>query len=163
MVTRHAEGLNLAVDEAAYASARRKMQDYLRHLQDLQLTHKDCLNCRARLSHDRQSLESVQLDVDEVQGEINSLAGQQERLALQLEQVLHRLEELGAERIRQDSCHGEPPRRCRKRSSGLLKRWKGLSTRLGGGERWQPTARNWLALVRSQTYGSGFFRRMCGW
>ena len=100
MVTRHAEGLNLAVDEAAYASARRKMQDYLRHLQDLQLTHKDCLNCRARLSHDRQSLESVQLDVDEVQGEINSLAGQQERLALQLEQVLHRLEELGAEEIR---------------------------------------------------------------
>ncbi|NMB12918.1 MAG: TIGR02680 family protein [Firmicutes bacterium] len=100
LVRRYTEGLTLASNEKAYEVARRDMQAYLRHLQDLQLCHKDYLNCQERLSYYSQTLEDVQQDVDDLQGELNSLQGSKDRLNLELEQVKQRLEELGAEEIR---------------------------------------------------------------
>jgi len=100
LVRRYTGEMDIVATEAAYEVARRDMQAYMRHFQDLQLSHKDYLNSRDRITHYRYTLEDVQQDVDELVGEINSLQASKERLELQLDQVKQRLEELGAEEIR---------------------------------------------------------------
>ncbi len=100
LVRQHTAKLLLPVTEEAYEAARLEMQDYVRHLQDLQLAHKDYLNCRERIIHFDQNLADVVFDVDELQGELNVLQETQARLALQLEQIQERLEKLGAQEIR---------------------------------------------------------------
>ncbi|MCF6094034.1 TIGR02680 family protein [Microaerobacter geothermalis] len=94
------ENISIEVTEEAYESARRFMKDYLKDLQELELTYKDYFNSKRLLQQLQERLDEMILDVDSLKGEQNVLEGELSKLTKLLDLVQHRLQELGADEIR---------------------------------------------------------------
>ena len=95
------EAIDLEKTQEAYQAARQAMNSYREYLQNLELTYKDYLNSADKLKRYQENLEEVSFDVDELKGELNLIEGEIEKLNFALKQVEERLQELGAEKIRE--------------------------------------------------------------
>lgn len=93
--------LNIEFSRAAYEEAVSKMSSYLKFLHELQLTFAKYEVNRNLVYSQRTNLEEVIEDIDHKKGELNHLDDKLKLEKLKLQQINKRLEELGAEDIRQ--------------------------------------------------------------
>lgn len=94
-------GLKLPPDAAGYRTAVSVMQDYQHRLHELELRQQDFLNNSANARQCQRRLEDLCGEVDALKGERLLLAGQIERIRLEVAQIEIRLQEMGADELRE--------------------------------------------------------------
>ncbi|WP_028309581.1 TIGR02680 family protein [Desulfitibacter alkalitolerans] len=95
-------GMPLSPKEEVYVDALEHMKEYLSYLQSLEISYQKYLNGVKLLAQSRENLNGIELDVDELKGELNILQGKLEINNRQLGEVFKKLQELGAEEIREE-------------------------------------------------------------
>lgn len=93
--------LNIAFSKAAYEEATLTMHSYLKFLHELQLTFAKYEANRNLLHSKRINLEELIEDIDSKKGELRSVDDKLKTEQLKLQEIHKRLEELGADDIRQ--------------------------------------------------------------
>lgn len=93
--------LNIAFSKAAYEEATLTMSSYLKFLHELQLTYAKYEANRNLLHSKRINLEELIEDIDSKKGELRSVDDKLKTEQLKLQEIHKRLEELGADDIRQ--------------------------------------------------------------
>lgn len=93
--------LNIAFSKAAYEEATLTMHSYLKFLHELQLTFAKYEANRNLLHSKRVNLEELIEDIDSKKGELRSVDDKLKTEQLKLQEIHKRLEELGADDIRQ--------------------------------------------------------------
>lgn len=92
----------LDTSEEIYELAQDYMKDYLANLQKLELTYQKYLSSIRLLALSRESLLDMEEDVDKLKGDLNILQDQLDIKNRQFTEVLRKLQELGADEIRQE-------------------------------------------------------------
>lgn len=95
-------GMPLVAKEEVYEAALNYMKEYSGYLQNLEIAYQKYISNLRLLAQSRESLSDVEEDVDELKGELNSLDDQLVLKERQLSEVFKKLQELGAEEIRQE-------------------------------------------------------------
>ncbi len=95
-------GMPLDTKEEVYETALGHMNDYLGYLQELEIAYQRYISSVKLLAQARENLKDVEKDVDDLKGELYVLEDQINIKDKQLKEVFQKLEELGAEEIRQE-------------------------------------------------------------
>lgn len=94
-------GLELEFSMAAYQDAVKMMKSYMDQLNDLELIFTRFGNVKGLIKQYQEQLQEIQDEVDLLKGELTGFNDQQKQKELELEKVEQRLQEMGAEEIRE--------------------------------------------------------------